>query len=197
MLFRERLIKALNDRFCGKVVNVQFRSDIKGDLISEGSEPAVNSFDSDREEVLATQWYGDYWFFVRIQIPYPNAREAFVSVSFFQKVEGLVKQLFRAEWYSYSTKEGYNHPQPHWHFTAQLSDITSFSDLENIEEENDYSKMAGNSKEINLDKMHFAMTGDWMETGQMINKQSDENLIVSWLEQLFVHVRHELECKDK
>ena len=57
------------------------------------------------------------------------------SISFFQKTDDELKQLFRAEWDCYPEIEGYNHPQPHWHFTAHLSDKTSFSDLDDVEEE--------------------------------------------------------------
>lgn len=195
---RERLIMQLNDRFCGKAVNVTFETDWKGDLISKGSKTATNSFNSDPEQVMATYWFNDYWFYISIQV-IPESREKdklYTSVSFFQNIGDSLKQLFRAEWDSYKEQGDYSHPQPHWHFTAQLSDVTSFSELENMEEEGEFNRLLGNSKTINLDKMHFSMAGDWINTGDMIAKPIDENTLVDWLIRLFVHVREELNYKE-
>lgn len=196
MPFRERVIKALNERFCGKEANVQFESDSLGRLISIGSEEAINSFDNDRERVFATPWFKDYWFFIRIQISPRDDEKIYISVSFFQKTDGFIKQLFRAEWDNYPPKEKYSHPQPHWHFTAQLSDNPNFGDLDTMEEEGDFGKLEGSTQSINLHRMHFAMVGDWVSSGQMINSLNDETVIVDWLIRLFVHVRKELEYKD-
>ena len=76
-----------------------------------------------------------------------------------------------------------------------MSDKTSFNDLDDAEEEGEYNMMLGNSKAINLDKMHFAMSGSWPTNGDMRNK-NDETGLVDWMIYLFRHVREELIYKD-
>ena len=198
MPFPERVILQLNDRFI-KVVNAGFTKALDGSIVSCGSKQAINSFDNDREEVDATFWFEKYWFYMRIQFNINEKRQVkpFVSVSFFQDMGDSLKQLFRAEWDSYPVRDGYNHPQPHWHFTAQLSDKTSFGELQNAEEENIYSALAGNSQTINLDRVHFAMAGTWQDGGKMIAVVDDELTLVDWLINLFAHVRAELEYKER
>lgn len=196
---RDRVINELNTRFC-KVVNVVFETDVNRDLISIGTRDAVNSYDNDKEQVKATQWFADeYWFFIRIQFVLDNKRivRPYASVSFFQEAGGRLKQLFRAEWDNYNPASGYNHPQPHWHFTAQLSDKTSFDDLNNEEEEGIFAELAGNAKTINLERMHFAMAGNWPTDGEMNNTIGDETALVNWLINLFEHVRMELVYKER
>jgi len=196
--FTERLILQLNDRFV-KVVNVGFTKALDRSIVSSGSRQAINSFDNDREEVEATFWFDKYWFYIRIQFSFNERKQvkSFVSVSFFQDTGDRLKQLFRAEWDSYPVRDGYDHPQPHWHFTAQLSDKTSFSDLQDTEEENIYSALAGNSQTINIDRIHFAMAGPWSTDGKMAAAVDDESTLVDWLINLFAHVRAELEYKER
>ena len=206
--FRERLINELRSHF----TITEFESQ-KETIISKGSQKAINSYDNDQEEVYATCWFDSYCFFIRIQLKkddvnqdngeskisdkiYKDLFKPFVSVSFFQDIDGNLKQLFRAEWDSFVT-EGYNHPQPHWHFTAQLSDKTSFSDLQDAKEESDFSKLAGNSKTLNIDRMHFAMGGSWYEDGNMLCETGDEKNLVNWLNNLFKLVSEELTYKDR
>ena len=196
---RERVVNALNNTF-RKAVNVEFISDVDRAIISVGSRDAINSYDNDSELVKATQWFDDaYWFFIRIQFELSEKGEMkpFASVSFFQEAGGILKQLFRAEWDNYRTKDGYNHPQPHWHFTAQMSDKTSFEDLENEDEEGIYAELAGNAKSINLEKMHFAMAGNWHSDGGMVVSMDDEKALVNWMINLFAHVREELVYKER
>lgn len=195
---RERVLMELNNTF-SKVVNVNFETDLRGSIISQGSEKAINSYDNDREEVMATSWFdNNYCFFIRIDVLSEKKNEqVFASVSFFQATDNGLKQLFRAEWDSYPKSDNYSHPQPHWHFTAQLSDKTSFSELEDEEDENIYSALEGNAKTINLDRMHFAMAGGWIEDGDMLGELKDESVLVRWLLHLFTHVRAELAYKER
>ncbi len=184
----------LTERFC-KEVNVHFTF-VLGCIVSQGSVEAQNSYD--REEVKVTPWFDDYYFYIKITVVL-DARKSmrpFVTVSFFQKSGGVIKQLFRAEWDSYPKSSGYGHPQPHWHFTAQLSDKNSFSDLDKEEEEGIFDELAGNSKSIKLDRMHFAMAGGWHSDGNMFG-EAGANALVDWLIYLFIHVREELKYKDR
>lgn len=194
---QERTLAQLNDRFCKRVADTHFTSGY-GQIVSQGTRSAINVFEPRPYEINATPWFGDYWFFISIQFRSGkrNVVLPYASVSFFQDTGEMLKQLFRAEWDNYPEIEGYNHPQPHWHFTAQLSDITSFRGLEEAEEENEYNKLLGNSKSINLNRMHFAMAGEWLNDGNMFNSMDDEKTLVDWLISLFNHVREELWYKD-
>lgn len=195
---QEKVIIQLKERFC-KVVNVEFEN-LKGDIVSIGCKSAINNYKpNDREEVSATSWFDDeYWFYIRISfLQEKKSILPIASISFFQNIDGELKQLFRAEWDSYLSLEGYNHPQPHWHFTAQLSDKVSFDELENEEDANIFNRLAGNSKSINLDRMHFAMAGTWLSDGDMLSNSVDENSLVDWMIHLFSHVREELKYKNR
>lgn len=197
--FKESVICQLNSRFC-KEVNVSFSQMCNGTIQSCGSQKAINRFDNDSEEVFATEWFNDFSYYIRIRFVRCGKQEkAFSSVSFFQKFENVPKQLFRAEWDNYSSEDIVEcHPQPHWHFTAPLSDKSSFEELEenSIEhqllEENEIS----NSKNINLDRMHFAMAGGWISDGNMFCPQEDENSLINWLIHLFNYVKKELTYKE-
>lgn len=186
----------LQSRFCGKVADVHFCVNYT-QIESQGEMSAVNDFGPERVEVKVTPWFGDYWFYIliRFRAETPKVFKPFASISFFQRIGDELKQLFRAEWDSYPETAGYNHPQPHWHFTAHLSDKTSFSDLEDVEEEGEFNQLLGNSKAIKLESMHFAMSGNWPSEGNMLNR-SGETSLVDWMIQLFRHVREELEYKD-
>lgn len=193
---QSQIEEQLNGRFC-KEVNVHFTF-VPGRIVSQGSVDAINSYDNDREEVKVTPWFDDYYYYIKITIE-PDVKKSmkpFVSVSFFQESSGMIKQLFRAEWDSYPKSNGYDHPQPHWHFTAQLSDKNSFSNLDKEEEEGIFDELAGNSKSINLDRMHFAMAGGWIIDGDMLGK-ADATALVDWLIYLFIHVRKELIYKER
>lgn len=198
--FRDQLIGLLDEKFRKEAVfNAYFRINPNGEIISQGTEKTINDFGNNKEEIKAANWFGNYWFYIRISFQFGadiNVLLPFVSVSFFQKTNDSLKQLFRAEWDSYSPIEGYNHPQPHWHITSHLSDVNSFEALGNEEEENIFNELAGNTKSINLDKMHFAMGGNWIASGEMIHQYKDEHDIVNWMIQLFNHVKEELSYKD-
>lgn len=194
---QSQIEELLNGRFC-KEVNVHFTFN-PGLITSQGTVTAINRYDGYSEEVKATLWFDNYSFFIKI-VFMPDKRKSYkpyVSVSFFQETDMSVKQLFRAELDSFPMIEGYNHPQPHWHLTAQLSDH-NYGDLgkENEEEEGIFDKLAGNSKSINLDKMHFAQAGSWYCDGNMI-LDVNADTIISWMIQLFIHVKEELKYKDQ
>lgn len=192
---QSQIERLLNERFC-KEINAHFTF-MPGCIVSQGSVDAINSYGNDREEVKVAPWFDSYYYYIKIDF-IPDARKnikPYVTVSFFQMTSDIVKQLFRAEWDSYPPVEGYNHPQPHWHFTAQLSDRYSISDIDK-EEEGLFDELYGNSKSINLDRMHFAMAGNWLADENILEKK-DEQTLIDWLLYLFVHVREELVYKDR
>ena len=193
---QERIGDQLLNRFCNKVADVHFSVNYS-QIESQGEVSAVNDFGPMRMEVKATPWFSEYWFYILIQFHAEKNKlvKPYASISFFQMIDDGLKQLFRAEWDSYPEITGYNHPQPHWHFTAHLSDKTSFSDLDDVEEEGEFNQLLGNSKTIKLDRMHFAMSGNWLSDGDMLNN-NDETALVDWMINLFTHVREELVYKD-
>lgn len=191
----EKIIELLNSKFIN-YVPVQFERDEFNDaFISKGTKNAINKFKDFPSEVKATFWFDTYWYYISIKIL--RNSDIFTSISFFQEVtENELKQLFRADWDNYSLALEYNHPQPHWHFTAQLSDM-NFKDLEKENDAGIFDQLAGNAKSINLDRMHFAMAGNWIDDGTMATEHTlDESKLVNWLINLFMHVRKELEYKD-
>lgn len=193
---QSQIEEQLIERF-SREINAHFTF-VPGCIVSQGNVVAINSYDNDREEVKVNPWFDDYYYYIKIVIV-PDARKSmkpYVSVSFFQNSGDMIKQLFRAEWDSYPKSSGYAHPQPHWHFTAQLSDKNSFSDLEKEEEEGLFDELVGNSKSINLDRMHFAMVGGWPLDGDMVGR-TDATGLVDWLIFLFIHVREELKYKER
>ena len=127
--------------------------------------------------------------------------EPFMSLSFFQKVDNSFYQLFRAEWDRFANIGESNHPQPHWHITSNLAlekDLKDFvEDVEKEEASNAglFSELIQENRDITIDvhKMHFAMAGEWPDTGNMVNSIIDEERFISWIANLLNHVRKELE----
>ena len=196
---QERVSQLLKEHF-SKKFHIFFDTSMMNKFESQGTERAINRFDKNQEEVKATSWFGNYWCFIRIAFCEDEKKDVkiFASISFFEKIGESLKQLFRAEWDNYPQQLGYNHPQPHWHFTEQLNNNEkSFADLENEEEDSIFSGLQEqDNRRINLHRMHFAMLGDWASNGNMVNKVEEENIFVEWLIQLFAHVREELTYKD-
>lgn len=116
----------------------------------------------------------------------------FTSVSFFQDVDGELKQLFRAEWDNYDMQV---HPQPHWHITSNHED--SFEDLKGqriADEDNPFAELVYEPQSLELPKMHFAMAGNWHERKkeEMVSCCAEAGQLANWLNNLFEHVRCEL-----
>lgn len=135
---REQLYAELKERFC-KVVNVNFCT-IGSGIVSVGSQKAINRNDQgERTEVDATCWFDHFLFYICINF---YDEKPFASVSFFKEKNGNIKQLFRAEWDNYSSQgDDYNHPQPHWHFTAPLNLRYETDAIHNENEDNIYSSL--------------------------------------------------------
>ena len=205
---QERVSQLLKECF-SKKFKIFFDTRMMTKFESQGTERAVNRFDKNQEEVKATSWFGNYWCFIRINFCEDDEKNVriFASISFFEKVGENLKQMFRAEWDNYPQKDGYNHPQPHWHFTEQLNNNEkSFSDLENekddsifsgLQEQDNFSvQQKQDNKDIYLHRMHFAMCGNWANNGKMVNEAKDEKLLVDWMIYLFQHIEKELTYKD-
>lgn len=174
--------------------------------VNQGSANAINKFDIPAEEVKVKYWFDDIWFCIKIS--FMNDKDdkkliPFISISFFQETGKDQKdQMFRAEWDNY-IDDNSKHPQPHWHITSTLAVEKSIEDLkkegDNNDEANIFAELLKEEKKdlLNMPAFHFAMGGNWINDGDMITKLSDETQIISWIKNLFQHVRSEIEYIKK
>ena len=117
----------------------------------------------------------------------------FASISFFEKTGENLKQLFRAEWDNYPQDGTSTHPQPHWHFTKHLNDMKkTFSNLETEENGLFRTLQDNNEKTTNIEQMHFAMLGNWIRNGNMVNMAENVDVLIDWMDYLFAHIQNEL-----
>lgn len=196
----ERLHEALNEFVSKQLVTDDFgyvRFERRGDVItSQGTREALNRSDTVKTYVTATHWFEDFWFYVNLSIrkgPDGVAELPFVSISFFQDIDGELKQLFRAEWDNYDELA---HPQPHWHITSNRDE--SFNDLkeqDDLDEDNPFTELLDEGKKLDLPTMHFAMAGNWHEgkKEEMVSSYAEPQQLANWINNLFDHVREELE----
>ncbi len=194
----ERLQNALNEIVARQLITVDFAHfDREGDVItSQGTREALNRSDTVKTYVKATHWFDIFWYYVNIQVRKDIdgiSEIPFVSVSFFQDKDGILNQIFRAEWDNYKQKE---HPQPHWHFSSYRD--LGFDALDEdaaCDDGNPFAALGKEDCKVELPKMHFAMVGDWLdgEKEEMINDFVDEGKLANWLNNLFDHVHDELE----
>lgn len=75
-------------------------------------------------------------------------------------------------------------------------DRQELRDLENDvrDAESPFAELESNIDMVNIPKMHFAMAGNWDEGNriEMIKIFSTEEILAQWLNNLFDHVRQEL-----
>ena len=198
-----KLIKELNSRMKSSLRR-DFNLSASGAYFFEieGTEKALNRIGQENEEVCVWKWFEDIWLYMSVTFKKVGKEvEPFTSLSFFQKVDNSFYQLFRAEWDRYANIGESNHPQPHWHITSNLAlekDLKDFvEDVEKEEESNAglFSELIQENRDITIDvhRMHFAMAGEWPDTGNMVNSIIDEERFISWIANLLNHVRKELE----
>ena len=150
------------------------------------------------ESVKAHQWFDNVWLYMKIAFKStPTDYVPFSSINVFYGDSQKLTSLLRAEWDNYDPKEGYNHPQPHWHITYQsANEPLSISNLNSDDEKSRagrFSDLIDNKIErLNLGKMHLAMSGDWLTSGQMLTKYKDENQLVDWIVYLLNHLEEEI-----
>lgn len=196
----EKLLDALNDIVSKQLVTDDFgyvRFERRGnDIVSQGTREALNRSDTVKTYVNATHWFNDFWFYVNVSVRKGTdgmSELPFVSISFFQEIDDTLKQLFRAEWDNYNEL---THPQPHWHITSYRDD--SFDDLkgqEALDEDSPFAELVEEGKRLDIPTMHFAMAGNWHEgkKAEMISSYTEAQQMANWMNNLFDHVRIELE----
>lgn len=164
---------------------------ISGNCVSK----AINFRKDVKDEVTVIKWFQDFWLYIEIDFINTNC---FISLSVFQGNEktGNKHQLFRAEWDDYNDNQD-RHPQPHWHITANKALENTFEELAELEDDNIISFASILKEEklkvVNVNDIHFAMIGNWINSETHIHKLDDEATIVKWFFGLLSHIRVELE----
>lgn len=171
----------------------------------EGSSKALNRFDYPSESVDVLKWFRDFWIFLEIKFiiiteKLPNKNNnifhIYISLSVFQGEDSDYRkyQLFRAEWDdNYNPNE--NHSQPHWHITANQAIERTFEEYSKTFDKDDFLLILEDEKQkvIDVNKIHFAMNGNWQSSQGHVHKIDDEDKIVKWLQGIIAHLRVELE----
>jgi len=162
----------------------------------KGSNPskAINNYNNTAEEVDVIKWFNGFWVYIDIRFENTNT---FISISIFQgeTSENRKHQLFRAEWDDYNNEEE-KHPQPHWHVTANQAIEKTFEEYTTTFKEDDgfvKALEAEKSKIIDMNRIHFAMNGNWINNGSETHSLNDEEKIVNWFKGLLSHIKTQLE----
>ena len=154
---------------------------------------AINHYNDISEEINVIKWFDDFWIYIDIRFEDQNI---FISLSIFQGVEtdNTKHQLFRAEWDDYNNKEE-KHPQPHWHITSNQVIENTFEELASIADSDSFVNLLKEekSKIININKIHFAMNGNWINNESEIHSLNIEEKIIRWFQGLFSHIKVQLE----
>ncbi len=180
---------------------------ISGNITSK----ALNNYKNEKQEVNVIKWFDAFWIYLEVRftdtfepISRSNKKKVkknntFISLSIFQGEhnDDVKSQLFRAEWDDYNNEEE-KHPQPHWHITSNqvIEDFEEYTDIfknEGFEE----SLKEKKTKIIDVNKIHFAMNGNWINDDNHIQSINDNSKIVKWFQGLFSHLRVQLEYVNK
>ncbi|HEY5327885.1 MAG TPA: hypothetical protein VIJ27_12855 [Mucilaginibacter sp.] len=162
-------------------------------ISGDNNSKAINNYDNFREQINVIKWFDFFWIYIDIKFQDINT---LISLSVFQgKTDDNVKhQLFRAEWDDYNDHDA-KHPQPHWHVTANQAIEKTFEEIANYDGSDNFLSLLTEekSKIIDVNKIHFAMIGNWINDGMDIHPITDETKIVKWFHGLLSHLRVQLE----
>ncbi len=162
-------------------------------ITGNNTSVAINNYHNTSEEVNVIKWLDDFWIYIDIRFENFNT---FISLSVFQgeETDNIKHQLFRAEWDDYNNKEE-KHPQPHWHITPNQVIEKTFEELVSIEDSDTFTSLLEEekSKIIDVNQIHFAMNGNWINNESEIHPLNNEEKIVRWFQGLLSHLRTQLE----
>jgi len=155
---------------------------------------AINNYGAIREEVNVLKWFDNFWIYIDIRF---QDESTLISISVFQgEIIDMEKhQLFRAEWDDYNDCDA-KHPQPHWHITSNQAIEHTFQEIANLDNASDtfLSLLSEEkSKIVDINKIHFAMSGNWINDETEIHPINDEKKIVKWFVGLLSHLKIQLE----
>ncbi len=161
------------------------------------SSKALNNYKSIKEEINVIKWFDVFWIYLEITFVESNT---FISLSVFQgeQADNAKNQLFRAEWDDYNNEDE-KHPQPHWHITSNQSIENTFKEYTDTFENEGFAELLKEEKTkiIDVNKIHFAMNGNWINDDTHIQSINDNSKIVKWFQGLFSHLRVQLEYVNK
>lgn len=207
----DSIIRDLNRRLGGLVgpgfaLDKVSESNMSRVYQTHGSDLALNRLeDGITGEVSVYNWFDQYYIFMEIKILYGihvpqgkrKARERVeqisVSISIFKKISDFIIQIFRAEWddYSESTDE---HPQPHWHFTADTALSRTFTEYAQRCGDNGFMQIIAPKEEdiSELKEMHFAMNGQWAKNQSHRHKIETDSDLINWIGGVLDTIRKEI-----
>jgi len=158
---------------------------------------AINRHKNYASEVKVLHWFDDFWLFIEMQI---LDRKKSISISIFQgeQNDDAKCQLLRAEWDDYGNPDE-KHAQPHWHITANQAIEATFEKYAEITDDGGFIKTLNTkkSKIIDINRIHFAMNGNWLNGGTHIHTIDDETKIMNWLKGVLLHLKNELDYSKK
>ncbi len=163
-------------------------------ISGDNTSKAINNYKNSREEINVIKWFGNFWVYLDIKFENNNT---FISVSIFQgeRKDNEKNQLFRAEWDDYNNPDE-KHPQPHWHITSNQAIENTFRELVEEDDEEGFAALILNeekTKIIDVNKIHFAMNGNWVNNGSHVHSINDNDKIVKWFQGLFSNMKVQLE----
>jgi hypothetical protein len=164
------------------------------------SSKAINHNKHSLEEINVVKWFADFWVYIEItfyQLDKDNIN-TFFTLSVFEGSDrdNNKNQLFRAEWDTYEDNQ--IHPQPHWHFFSSSIIENLFIEFSEIveKEQSGFVELINDekSKNINIDKMHFAMSAIWDKNiDGHVHPIADDEKLISWYKGLMSHIKNQLE----
>lgn len=196
MLVADKLIKSINKRcksiFAESGFYLQPDKTNKFRLAGSSMSYAINRYKNNPEKVKVLEWFEDYWIFIELRFIDDNT---FISISIFQGEESddIKHQLFRAEWDDYNNPEE-NHPQPHWHITSNQAIEGTFEEYSNAFDDGNFISTLKEirSNIIDINRIHFAMNGNWQNNENHVHSLNDEDKVVKWFQGVLLHLRTEL-----
>jgi hypothetical protein len=162
-------------------------------ITGNNTSKAINNYNNSYEEINVIKWFDDFWIYINIKFENHNT---FISLSVFQGLENDNKknQLFRAEWDDYNNPDE-KHPQPHWHITSNQAIENTFDEYANSFQEEGFLETLKEekSKIVDINQIHFAMNGNWINNEKEVHSLNDEVKIVKWFQGLLSHIKIQLE----
>lgn len=202
MLDRRNLIDEINKSckiyFVESTFFLTLSSTNRFRISGDNTSKAINNRRNSREEINVIKWFDNFWVYLEVKFENENT---FISISIFQGEESDSEknQLFRAEWDDYNNTEE-KHPQPHWHITANQAIENTFKELVEEDPEEGFAALILNeekTKIIDVNKIHFAMNGNWINNEGHVHSLNDNDKIVKWFNGLFSNMKEQLEYVSK
>lgn len=162
-------------------------------ITGNNSSKALNNYNNASEEVTVIKWFDFFWIYIDLRFENQNT---FISISVFQgnPDDNIKHQLFRAEWDDYNNAEE-KHPQPHWHITSNQIIEKTFEELAKLDETESFVSLLQEekSKIVDINKIHFAMNGNWINNDSHVHSLNNHEHITKWFTGLFAHLKTQLE----